>query len=118
MKVLVDECTGPSVARWLRDEGHDVYSVSEQSRGWSDHQVLAHAVAEQRVIVSNDKDFGELVFKNRLHHCGIVLLRLDDERVNNKIGVLRRFFANFSDQITSSHFIVLTEKAIRINLIK
>lgn len=33
MRFLVDECTGPSVARWLREQGHDVFSVFEQARG-------------------------------------------------------------------------------------
>jgi predicted nuclease of predicted toxin-antitoxin system len=71
MKWLVDECTGSSVGRWLRSEGYDVYSVGEQSPGWSDWRVLAHAVSENRVVISNDKDFGELVFKFHLSHCGI-----------------------------------------------
>ncbi|MVM37790.1 hypothetical protein GO730_09650 [Spirosoma sp. HMF3257] len=118
MKWLVDECTGPSVGRWLRERGFDVYSVGEQSPGWPDWQVLAHAVSENRVVISNHKDFGELVFKSRIAHCGIVLMRLDDERIDNKITVLNRFFASFLEPITPQHFIVLTEKAMRVTLIK
>jgi predicted nuclease of predicted toxin-antitoxin system len=118
MKWLVDECTGPSVGRWLREQGFDVYSVGEQSPGWSDWQVLAHAVSENRVVISNDKDFGELVFKNHMAHCGIVFMRLDDERIENKITILNRFLANFLEPITPQHFIVLTEKAMRVTLIK
>ncbi|WP_020603662.1 DUF5615 family PIN-like protein [Spirosoma spitsbergense] len=118
MKWLVDECTGPSVGRWLRSEGYDVYSVGEQSPGWSDWQVLAHAVSENRVVISNDKDSGELVFKFHLSHCGIVLMRLDDERIENKIAILSRFLASFSEPITPQHFIVITEKAMRITLNK
>lgn len=118
MKWLVDECTGLTVGRWLREQGYDVYSVGEQSPGWPDWQVLAHAVSENRVVISNDKDFGELVYKNYLSHCGVILMRLDDERIDNKINVLSRFLANFSEPITSQHFIVLTEKAMRVTLIK
>ncbi len=118
MRWLVDGCTGPSVGRWLCEQGYDVYSVGEQSPGWSDRQVLAHAVSENRIIISNDKDFGELVFKNHLSHCGIVFMRLDDERIANKIAVLSRFLTHFLDPITPQHFIVLTEKAMRITLIK
>jgi predicted nuclease of predicted toxin-antitoxin system len=118
MRYLVDECTGPYVGRWLREQGYDVYSVGEQSPGWPDLQVLAHAVNENRVVISNDKDFGELVFKNRLAHCGIVLMRLDDERLDNKITTLSRFFSSFSEPITPQHFIVLTEKTIRVTLIR
>lgn len=102
MKWLVDECTGPTVGRWLREQGYDVYSVGEQSPGWTDKEVLTHALRENRVILSNDKDFGELVFKNHFSHCGIVLMRLDDERIDNKISVQKRFFANFLIQLPHS----------------
>lgn len=115
MKWLVDECTGPSVGRWLRESGYDVYSVPEQSPGWSDRQVLAHAVSEGRIVISNDKDFGELVFKNRLPHCGIVLMRLDDERIETKIDVISRFLKTLTEPVTPGHFIVLTEKGMRIS---
>ena len=43
MKFVVDECTGPSVAKWLTESGHDVYSVADESRGWTDEQVLQKA---------------------------------------------------------------------------
>lgn len=63
-----------------------------------------------------DKDFGELVFKRRVSHCGIILIRLEDERIDSKIAVLDRFLANFSEPISPQHFIVLTEKTMRITL--
>jgi predicted nuclease of predicted toxin-antitoxin system len=40
MKFLVDECTGPSVASWLRDNGHEVFSVYEDARGAEDDIIL------------------------------------------------------------------------------
>lgn len=92
-----------------------VYSVPEQSPGWSDRQVLAHAVSGGRIVISNDKDFGELVFKNRLPHCGIVLMRLDDERIETKIDVISRFLKTLTEPVTPGHFIVLTEKGMRIS---
>ncbi|MCY7350085.1 MAG: DUF5615 family PIN-like protein [Cytophagaceae bacterium] len=52
MRLLVDERTGPSVARWLMEQGHDVYSVPDESPGWEDVQIIAHARAKQRIIVS------------------------------------------------------------------
>ncbi len=64
MRFLVDECTGPSVARWLREAGHDVFSVYEEARGIDDDTVIARAVAENRIIVTNDKDFGEKVYRD------------------------------------------------------
>ena len=61
MRFLVDECTGPAVARWLREKGHDVFSVFEQARGMQDDVVIAKAFEENRILITNDKDFGEKV---------------------------------------------------------
>ena len=44
MRFLVDECTGPGVARWLRQQGHEVYSVFDESRGIDDDSVLRLAL--------------------------------------------------------------------------
>jgi predicted nuclease of predicted toxin-antitoxin system len=66
MKFIVDECTGPNVAKWLTQQGNDVYSVADESHGISDEQVLEKAVAEQRILITNDKDFGEMIFKQHL----------------------------------------------------
>jgi predicted nuclease of predicted toxin-antitoxin system len=79
MRFLVDECTGPVLARWLRSEGHDVFSVFEQARGISDVAVIRTASDENRIIITNDKDFGEMAYRNKTLHCGIILLRLADE---------------------------------------
>ena len=80
MRFLVDECTGPAVARWLREQQHDVFSVYEQARGMDDGEIVRNAFAEKRILITNDKDFGEKVYRERWPHKGIVLLRLDDER--------------------------------------
>lgn len=78
MRFLVDECTGPAVARWLRRQGHKVFSVYEQARGMDDDDVIQKAFAEDWVLITNDKDFGEKVYRERRPHKGVVLLRLEN----------------------------------------
>lgn len=63
MRLLVDECTGPAVARWLRDQSHEVYSVYEESRGMADDDILDKAYRENWILITNDKDFGEKVYR-------------------------------------------------------
>jgi predicted nuclease of predicted toxin-antitoxin system len=88
MRFLVDECTGPAVARWLRDQAHEVFSVYEESRGASDNGILDKAYSENRILITNDKDFGEKTYReNKLHH-GIIFLRLQDERAAPKIDAV------------------------------
>ena len=85
MKFLVDECTGPSVAAWLRDNGHEVFSVYEDARGVEDDIILQKAFEENWVLITNDKDFGDKVYRNGRLHKGVILLRLEDERALSKI---------------------------------
>jgi uncharacterized protein with PIN domain len=55
VRFLVDESTGPDVARWLRTLGHDVRSVYDENPGLSDDEVLLWAEREERVLITNDK---------------------------------------------------------------
>ncbi len=62
MRFLVDECTGSVVARWLRDQGYEIFSVYDEVRGISDDDVLQKAFVENWILITNDKDFGEKIF--------------------------------------------------------
>ena len=112
MRFLVDECTGPAVARWLRTLGHDVFSVYDDARGISDDEVLARAVADDRVLISNDKDFGERVFRAGKPHKGVILLRLADMRASSKIAALERLFSGHANQLLG-RFVVVSERTVR-----
>ena len=61
MRFLVDKYTGPKVAAWLRDEGHEVFSVFDEARGIEDDKVIQKAYDENWILITNDKDFGEKV---------------------------------------------------------
>src|SRR5215216_4159337 len=98
MRFLVDECTGPAVARWLRNQKHEVFSVYEEARGMEDGVIIQKAFEENWILITNDKDFGEKVYRERRSHRGVVFLRLEDERSASKIEVLRRLLARYADQ--------------------
>lgn len=112
MKFQVDECTGPSVASWLRDKGHEVFSVYEDARGAEDDIILQKAFEENWILITNDKDFGDKVYRNGRLHKGVILLRLENERAESKIQVLSHLFEKFSDRLPNA-FVVVTEKQVR-----
>ena len=112
MRFIVDECAGPTVARWLAAQGHEVFSVFDSARGISDEKILERALAEDRIVVTNDKDFGEHVFRLRRHHAGIILLRLDDAKSAMMIKVLEKLLANHAAWLPN-HFVVVTETQVR-----
>jgi len=99
MKFLVDECTGPAVAHWLEHQGHDVFSVYDQARGIDDDRVLEIAQTEGRILITNDRGFGEKVFRERRPHPGVVFLRLANEQAANKIRVLDQLLSQHSDRL-------------------
>jgi predicted nuclease of predicted toxin-antitoxin system len=113
MRFIVDESTGPAVAACLRDLGHEVFSVYEESRGIDDTSLIQKAFEEVWIIITNDKDFGERVYRDRLPHRGVILLRLEDERAPNKIATVQRLLDNYADRLPNA-FVVATETKVRL----
>ncbi|MHC1688924.1 MAG: DUF5615 family PIN-like protein [Methanothrix sp.] len=113
MRFLVDECVGPSVACWLRENNHDAKSAYEDCRGWADESILEMACSEGRIVVTMDKDFGDMVFRMKMPHCGVILLRSGFPSVAKKISMMQMALSLSEDQI-SCRFVVVTETAIRI----
>jgi predicted nuclease of predicted toxin-antitoxin system len=89
--------------------GYNVFSVYDEVRGMKDEDILGKAYKEDFIIITNDKDFGELIYRKNLPHKGIVLLRLNDGHSQNKIKVITELLANYEDKL-SEHFTVVTEK--------
>jgi predicted nuclease of predicted toxin-antitoxin system len=114
MRFLVDECAGPSLAHWLQEQGHDVFSVYTQARGITDQEVLRIAVENELILITVDKDFGEKIFREKQPHHGIILLRLKDERSKNKIAAMERLLENFATRL-SGQFIVVTDTQVRFS---
>lgn len=112
MRFLVDECTGPAVARWLENRGHDIVSVYDDAPGIGDTEVLRRAHEAERILITNDKDFGGKVYREQRPHCGVVLLRLDNERSQHKIAVLRRLLEGYADRLPNQ-FVVATAEQVR-----
>lgn len=115
MKFLVDECTGIWVSRKLRQMGFDSVSVIECMKGALDEEIMQRAVEENRVIITNDKYFGRLAGFYKLP--GIILLRLKDERVENKVKVVSFVVASHGEAVLGNVMIV-SEKKIRVRRIK
>ena len=112
MRFLVDECTGPAVARWLRNQAHDVFSVYEDARGMADDDVLAKAHSENWILITNDKDFGDKIYRDQHPHHGVVLLRLKDERASSKIDAIEKLLDGYKDRLVDE-FVVVTERRVR-----
>ncbi|MDX9988490.1 DUF5615 family PIN-like protein [Thiothrix unzii] len=112
MRFIVDECTGTKVANFLRNQGYEVFSVYEQARGSTDTELIHKACTENWILITNDKDFGEKVYRENHPHHGIILLRLDDERATAKIAALEHLLASYA-AVLPEKFTVVTPKNVR-----
>jgi len=113
MRFIVDECTGMAVAEHLRKSGHNVVVVAETMPQADDHTILTKAVNEGRVLITNDKDFGELIFRRGYSHHGVLLLRLQDDSAVNRVRVVKAVLDQYGDFL-KMNFLVATERQVRI----
>lgn len=113
MKYLADENVASRIVEWLRSLGHDVLYAAEECPGESDPAWLRRAEADRRLLVTSDKDFGELVFRDKLNSHGVVLLRLGDLSMDERLTRLNQTWPTVEAHPSGS-FIVITTRRVRI----
>lgn len=112
MKFVADESVeGPTVFA-LREAGHEVLFVAEYSPGIADSTVLEIARREDALLLTADKDFGELVFRNDQTHSGVLLIRSLESVKENAANVLAAI-SQYGAELRS-RFSVLANGAVRI----
>ncbi|MFV9690563.1 MAG: DUF5615 family PIN-like protein [Desulfobacteria bacterium] len=116
MKFLVDVGVSKKVEEYLQDQGYDAKAVRAIDTRMSDHAIIRLAASEDRMVITMDKDFGELVYHSGLKHCGVLLLRLEDAAGSEKLKVVSNILKNYSEQI-KNHFCVYQNNRFRIRRI-
>jgi predicted nuclease of predicted toxin-antitoxin system len=111
VKFLVDRCAGHRLADWLRAQGHDVSEVVGPDPG--DEALLARATVEERVLVTIDTDFGELIYAQGLAHRGLV--RLPDVLAVDRIALMQAVLAKHEAALAEGAVITVRGKKIRIS---
>lgn len=112
MKFLIDVCAASrSLEASLIDQGHDVLSVRDSDPEAPDATVLERAYRENRVLITEDKDFGELVFVHRLPHPCIV--RFVEMRVVEKVAAVNELIRRHSDELRNGTLVVVTRGRLR-----
>ena len=113
MRFLADENIHADIVEWLRSSGHDVIYAAESLAGNADEVLLDLARHQERVLVTDDKDFGELVFHRRLVSEGILLIRLSSPRIEDRLRRLAEVWKLMEPHLKGS-FVVLGDKKVRI----
>jgi predicted nuclease of predicted toxin-antitoxin system len=113
MIFLADENLDFPIINALRNEGYDVLSISELSPAINDNDVMKIANSENRILLTSDKDFGELVFRLKLISSGIVLFRIPELSNKEKATLAVKCVKEFETELKES-FSVVTQNKIRI----
>ena len=115
MRFVLDESVDFPLADFLRQLGHDVTAVAhDYPHALQDREVLRIAFNERRVLITNDRDFGELVVRQRMAHAGMILLRLGAEDLATKQWWLRHVLEQHAQDLGG--IVVVTEPGVRVRL--
>ena len=113
MDILADESLDEPVVAWLRELRHNVLFMAESAPSTKDRAVIELARAEQRVLITQDRHFGELVFRHKLRPAGVVFLRLRARSSSQLLKLFQRFWPEIEVRAIGN-FIVVTRRKIRV----
>ena len=113
MRFLTDRCSGHRLAEWLRSNGHDVVEAQTLGPDPGDRALLERAAAESRVLVTLDKDFGELIYLRRVPHAGLILL--PDVRMSQRIQTVKAVIEDHHQALAGRAVITVRGGRIRIS---
>ena len=108
MNLLADECCDALLVHGLRSDRHDVLYVKETAPGADDQTVVQLATSQQRILLTEDKDFGELVVRLKVPAYGVVLLRINPADTALKLARLRDLLTHHALRLPAA-FVVVDE---------
>ncbi|NJD54683.1 MAG: hypothetical protein FIB07_17720 [Candidatus Methanoperedens sp.] len=111
VKFLIDECTGKRLAILLKNAGYDVLFVGDWKHSAADDEVLQKSNDDGRILITDDKDFGELVFRLQKPSRGVILIRTSTTNPAKRFDLLRILLKSTD---VDGKFIVLKDSVIKI----
>jgi predicted nuclease of predicted toxin-antitoxin system len=112
-KFVIDVGVGKIIEIWLVQQMFSVIPIRSLDPEMADTEIIELANRQDAIIITMDKDFGELVFKNKILHNGILLLRLEDAVAEEKLAVIQNIFPEHISDIKNK-FAVYQNGKLRI----
>lgn len=113
MKFLIDRCAGHRLAEWLRGQGHEVLEAPSLGPDPGDRALLKRAAEEQRILVTIDKDFGQLLFVERMRSSGVV--RLPDVLADERIRLMEQVLQRHTEDLQLGAIVTVRANKIRVS---
>jgi predicted nuclease of predicted toxin-antitoxin system len=113
MKFLLDQSADARLVAWLTDRGHNAIRIGrDYAPGLADEEVLEIARRERRILITDDRDFGDLVFRHLTPHSGVIYLRLASFSFAFTTARLEYVLTNYADRL--DQFLVVTPASVRV----
>ncbi len=112
IKFIADVNIEKAIVDYLSEKAYDVKWVPDYDCELLDEELLNLANDEGRILITNDKDFGELVFLQKKLSAGIILIRVKGQKVEHKVKLLRKLLRNYKAKLLNN-FVIITEKRFR-----
>lgn len=113
IRFLADVNVEKPVVDYLLKEGYDIEWIPDIEIGMSDEGLLQIANREKRIPITNEKDFGELIFLQKRLTSGIILIRAKGLRSREKVRLMKKLLMGYREKLLN-HFVVLTKNKIRV----
>ena len=112
IKFVADVNVEKAIVDYLLNNGYDVKWIPDYNCKILDEDLLTLANKEERILITNDKDFGELTFLQKKLSTGIILLRVKKHTAQDKVRLIKKLLQNYSDKLLN-YFVVITKTKIR-----
>jgi len=112
IKFIADVNVEKAIVDYLLEEGYDVKWIPDYNCEMLDEDLLEMAKVEGRILITNDKDFGELIFLQKRLSVGIILIRIKGQKVEVKLKLIKKLFQNYRNKLLNN-FVIITDKKLR-----
>ena len=119
MKIVADENLFEPIIDYLRELGHDVFSIRNTSHsGISDDEIYTLACREKRVIMTMDKDFSRILRFPPERCGGIVVVKIYKRPVEETLNIFKKFYQNIQEKDVKANLVIITPEGVRIRRTK
>ncbi|OGP91526.1 MAG: hypothetical protein A2157_08700 [Deltaproteobacteria bacterium RBG_16_47_11] len=98
---------------YLSKQGYDIKWIPDYNCEMADKDLLQWANEEKRILITNDKDFGDLIFLQKKLNVGTILFRVKGQKSLKKIELMKKLLMGYRDKLLN-HYVVITKLKIRI----
>ena len=116
MKIIADESLNFEFVSFLRDNNFEIFSIAEKHPSVSDETILEMSLTSPAIIITEDKDFGELIFKNKKDFSAVILLRYN---VSEEQLIQKSLLSLLKNHLKELHksFVTITINRTRIRFV-